>query len=255
MKTKLIGKPKPGGLDGREQFTVTDIDGTQYPTSIQEAVESTGVAPITDIINIPTSELNTALVLKPDGVGGVEWGASGGGGLGAGNGLTENIGTGDMDFGGALIADVLLDISTYDFLLATNASTYSGDRSFIWFPSVGTEKVIIGSESNATGTVQNGTQLAISTVSSSLVVSEYYGYRSSNLTQSPTQIAISVQNLPNTTSIAILDNLISIRTDSLRFLGSIPSGATQGAAGVAAGYHWTTVGHATLPDGTMMVGV
>ena len=38
-------------------------------------------------------------------------------------------------------------------------------------------------------------------------------------------------------------------------VGTLKSGATQVAAGAAAGELWRTVGHATLPDNVVMVGV
>jgi len=36
---------------------------------------------------------------------------------------------------------------------------------------------------------------------------------------------------------------------------SIPSGATQGAAGASAGQLWSTSSHATLPDNVILIGV
>jgi len=47
-----------------------------------------------------------------------------------------------------------------------------------------------------------------------------------------------------------------IRNDiNTNFIHNLKSGATQAAAGAAAGERWYTSGHSSLPDNVMMIGV
>ena len=116
MGRYLKGKEKPGGLVGREEFYITDFDGIQYVVTTQELADLAPV--ISEITTIDTTELDTDLVLKPNGSGGVVWGVDGGGGftLTDGSGTTAN-GTA-VDLGGILTADAEIT-GLYDIRFGT----------------------------------------------------------------------------------------------------------------------------------------
>lgn len=59
-----------------------------YDVAALETAEVPGTA-ITDIVDLPTAELDATKVLKPDGLGGVAWGVDAGGGGGALDDLTD----------------------------------------------------------------------------------------------------------------------------------------------------------------------
>jgi hypothetical protein len=88
----LKGETKLGGLVGNEEFQVVGLDGVTYVISTSDFL---GL--ITEITNIPTEEIDTSLVLKPDGLGGVLWGPDEGGGgmFGLVGNIVTNSGGGD----------------------------------------------------------------------------------------------------------------------------------------------------------------
>lgn len=59
--------------------TLDDSSAARTPTAHASSHEDGGSDEI-EISNLPTTETDTALVLKPDGLGGVAWGSAGGGG-------------------------------------------------------------------------------------------------------------------------------------------------------------------------------
>jgi hypothetical protein len=67
---------------GQVHFYVDEATKTLHGLDDADVDTDYGASAITDIVNVPTAETDTALVLHPDGAGGVEWGpdATGGGG-------------------------------------------------------------------------------------------------------------------------------------------------------------------------------
>jgi len=116
------GKIKPGGLEGREEFTITDIDGITYIATAQKIAN---LAPgVSDILTIPTTETNTDLVLKPDGAGGLVFGVDVGIVLTNGEGTTANGSA--VDLGGTATSDVTLALGTNDFIFNTSGGQANG---------------------------------------------------------------------------------------------------------------------------------
>jgi len=109
MNTKfiIIDKLKPGGIDGTEEINFQDKLTSKYSKEVVWKGTLQDIADLAfsyaDILDIPTTEANTALVLKPDGAGGVEWGSDTVTTLTDGNGTTAN-GTA-VDLGGPLTSN------------------------------------------------------------------------------------------------------------------------------------------------------
>lgn len=67
-------------------------------------------------------------------------------------------------------------------------------------------------------------------------------------------------NTSSTWSLRCSDNgsqgiIFIVRDDGFILMPTVPSGATQEAAGAVTGSIWRTSGHATLPDGVLMIGI
>ena len=122
---------KRGGLSGLEIIEIRDTDGRLYETTLAEI--NTDIN--TEITDIPTAETDTTLVLKPDGAGGVEWGADVGVVLTDGEGTTANVTS--VDLGGTLTGDATINIGTHTF----NLSKVSGNDTILLslFQSLGGE--------------------------------------------------------------------------------------------------------------------
>ncbi|MCP4255511.1 MAG: hypothetical protein GY775_19320 [Candidatus Scalindua sp.] len=192
---------KPGGLDGKELITIESRKGDNsndffiFETTLQDVAALAGG--YNDIIEIPTVELDTDLVLKPNGLGGVLWEASAAPG----------------------IFDVLSQNQTVTaYSTITNKSNPLGDDS--------------------TNIYLSDTYLALT--------SNDGGGQAGEL--SVTQFSVLMDKVGS----------CSFRIDSgnAAYLFGIPKGATEALAlgGVSVDQLWVTQGHATLPNGVLMVG-
>ncbi len=234
----LEGKIKPGGLEGREEFFVTDIDGLQYVVTAQNiAGLATSYA---DILEIPTTETNTALVLNPNGTGGVEWGTDAGFVLTDGHATTAN-GTA-VDLGGTSIFDVEINMDgnsrTFDIIDGTNGEDDS-HRFRIWNTNHNMEFNTRNSNAD-------------------------YGYF--NIQPN----GFDVGSYDDATGLGAYIDLSRSRqifrmynaTDTMDFrvnpdgilMTNLKSGATAIAAGASTNELWITSSHATLPDNVVMIG-
>ncbi len=153
----LQPKPVKAVLDGTEELQVYDPLRKEWFHQIVQDIANLSSS-YSDILEIPTAETDTDLVLKPDGVGGVEWGVVGGSfTLTDGEGTTAN-GTA-VDLGGSFINEIsilgtgedasfILGLTDSDSDSSSRFSSSAGSMTMTSFdgenyPGVGVERTLV----------------------------------------------------------------------------------------------------------------
>jgi hypothetical protein len=126
-KLIITDKLRPGGIQGDEVINAVDSQERPWKFTLQDIANIS--ANYADILEIPTTENDTDLVLKPDGAGGVEWGTDAGGVTILGN-LNELLAS---DGAGGITADPNFTWDGTQFIISdgSNTTKIQGDSLLI----------------------------------------------------------------------------------------------------------------------------